>query len=177
MSDAIITNDAKPVIRLIQAKDNAAVKQLVHDVLIEHGISGEGFAGVDPEMDDMFSAYQGPLTAYFVIEQAGEIVGSGGFAPLAGCEGEGIAELRKMYLRPGLRGQGWGHRLMIKCIEGARQAGFKQMYLETTPAMKAAQKLYLKHGFNYRETRLGDTGHGGCEVLMSRHLRGQRTDD
>lgn len=46
MSDAIITNDAKPVIRLIQAKDNAAVKQLVHDVLIEHGISGEGFAGV-----------------------------------------------------------------------------------------------------------------------------------
>ncbi|MCW8870376.1 MAG: GNAT family N-acetyltransferase, partial [Proteobacteria bacterium] len=83
------------VIRLIQAKDNAKVKQLVHDVLSEHGLSGEGFAGVDPEMDDMYSAYQGPLAAYFVIELAGEILGVGGFAPLAGCDGEGIAELRK----------------------------------------------------------------------------------
>ena len=161
----------QPAIRNIQAKDNASVKKLVHDVLAEHGLGGEGFAGVDPEMDDMYSAYQGPLAAYFVIEQAGEIVGAGGFAPLAGCEGEDIAELRKMYLRPELRGQGWGHRLLIKCIEGARQAGFKQIYLETTPEMKAAQKLYLKHGFSYRETRMGDTGHGGCEVLMSRDLQ------
>jgi len=170
MSDAIITNDAKPVIRLIQAKDNAAVKQLVHDVLAEHGLGGEGFAGVDPEMDDMYSAYKAPLAAYYVIEQAGEIVGAGGFAPLDGCDDGSVVELRKMYLRPQLRGQGLGHRLMIKCIEGARQAGFKQMYLETTPAMKAAQRLYLKHGFNYRDTRLGETGHGGCEVLMSLNL-------
>ena len=160
----------QPVIRNIQAKDNASVKKLVHDVLAEHGFGGEGFAGVDPEMDDMYSAYQGSMAAYYVIEQAGEIVGAGGFAPLAGCEGEGIAELRKMYLRPELRGQGWGHRLMIQCIEGAGQAGYKQIYLETTSPMKAAQKLYLKHGFSYRETRLGDTGHGGCEVLMSRDL-------
>ncbi len=158
-------------IRPIKPEDNAAVKNLVHDVLIEHGISGEGFAGVDPEMDNMYSAYQGPMAAYYVIEQAGKIMGAGGFAPLVGCEGEGIAELRKMYLRPELRGQGWGHRLLIKCIESARQSGFKQMYLETTPAMKAAQKLYLKHGFNYRDTRLGNTGHGGCEVLMSRWFR------
>lgn len=159
-----------PVIRLIESQDNAAVKQLVHDVLIEHGLSGEGFAGVDPEMDDMYSAYQDSLAAYYVIEHNGEILGACGFAPLAGCDGAGVAELRKMYLRPALRGQGWGHRLMVKCIESARQAGFNQMYLETTPSMKAAQKLYLKHGFCYRDTRMGDTGHGGCEVLMSRDL-------
>lgn len=157
-------------IRPIESKDNAKVKQLVHDVLIEHGLSGEGFAGVDPEMDDMYSAYQGNKAVYYVIEQADEIVGGGGFASLAGAEGEGIAELRKMYLRPSLRGQGWGHQLLLRCIEGARQAGFKHMYLETTPAMKTAQKLYLKHGFSYRDTRMGHTGHGGCEVLMSRRL-------
>mgnify|MGYP001627850358 FL=1 len=158
------------LIRPIESKDNGKVKQLVHDVLQEHGLSGEGFAGVDPEMEDMYSAYQGPKATYYVIEQEGEILGVGGYAPLVGHEDGSVAELRKMYLKPALRGKGWGHQLLLRCIEGARKAGFKRMYLETTPAMQAAQKLYLKHGFNYRDTRLGATGHGGCEVLMSRDL-------
>lgn len=155
-------------IRPIQAKDNAAVKKLVVGVLAEHGIQGEGFAGVDPELDDMCAAYAGEDAAFYVIESAGAVLGVGGFATLAGTEGEGIAELRKMYFKPALRGQGWGNQLLTLILSEAKKAGYRKMYLETTPDMKAAQAMYAKHGFKHRSDRLGDTGHSGCGVFMEK---------
>ncbi len=157
-------------IRPIQAKDNAAVKKLVVGVLAEHGIQGEGFAGVDPELDDMCAAYAGEDAAFYVIESSGEVLGVGGFATLQGTAGEGVAELRKMYFKPALRGQGWGNELLTLIISQAKQFGFEKMYLETTPDMKAAQAMYKKHGFTHRSCRLGDTGHTGCGVFMERLL-------
>ncbi len=157
-------------IRPIKPHDNVAIKSLVTTVLLEHGIQGQGFAGVDPELDDMFAAYQSEDAGYFVIESEDEILGVGGFAVLAGTAGQGIAELRKMYFKSALRGRGWGNRLLSLCIQEAKKAGFKRMYLETTSEMKIAQALYIKHGFVYRTQRLGATGHSGCGVFMERYL-------
>lgn len=160
----------KAQIRLIQAQDNLAVKTLVHDVLAEFGLSGAGFAGVDAELDDMNEAYSDQLSAYYVIELGGEIHGVGGYAPLLGTTPGSIAELRKMYLKPSLRGQGMGQKLIDLCIAGATAKGYDSMYLETVPAMKAAQALYKKNGFDYLDHRLGETGHSNCGVHMQRIL-------
>lgn len=156
----------KPKIRSIKPEDNSAVKALVLDVLAEHGLFGEGYAGVDPEMEDMHGSYDNERSAFYVIEAAGEVLGVGGFAPLAGDLN--TAELRKMYFKPALRGLGMGHQLIKLCIQGAEQCGFTGMYLETTPAMKTAQSLYIKHGFEHKAERMGQTGHGGCGVFMYR---------
>ncbi len=74
-----------------------------------------------------------------------------------------------MYLSSDLRGQGFGQRLIDLCIKGAIENKFVDMYLETVPAMKAAQALYLKNGFEYTN-RMGDTGHSNCSVTMVRKL-------
>ncbi len=160
----------KPVVRLIEAADNQAVKALVLDVLAEFGLFGEGFAGVDAELDDMFAAYNNALSDYFVVELDDQILGVAGYAPLSGTEPGTVAELRKMYLTAALRGQGIGQQLIAACIQGATDKNYQSMYLETVPAMQAAQKLYLSNGFNYLEGRLGDTGHHSCEVCMQRKL-------
>ena len=157
-------------IRLIEPKDNASVKTLVLETLAEFGLVGEGFAGVDAEMEDMYAAYNNDLSAYFVIELANKIEGVGGYAPLVGTEPGTVAELRKMYLSSKLRGQGSGQKLLLLCINQAKDKQYKSMYLETVPTMKAAQKLYLSQGFNYLSNRLGDTGHSGCHVCMLRKL-------
>ncbi len=161
---------SKTLIRLIKQQDNQAVKDLVVETLAEFGLHGEGFAGVDAELNDMYGAYDNDLSAYFVVEFAGEVTGVGGYAPLLGTEPGSIAELRKMYLRPVLRGQGVGQELIDLCISEATAKGYQSMYLETVPEMQAAQALYLKNGFEYLSQRLGNTGHSNCHVCMSRVL-------
>lgn len=159
-----------PQIRLIQPNDNDSVRKIVHETLAEFGLHGDGFAGVDDELNDMYTAYNKPLSAYYVVEIDSEILGVGGFAPLEGTETGTIAELRKMYLKPQLRGQGMGQKLIEICIKNAKENDFKIMYLETVPTMKAAQALYLKNGFEFSDKRMGNTGHSKCNVHMSKTL-------
>lgn len=157
-------------IRLIQPGDNESVRNIVHDTLAEFGLHGEGFAGVDEELNDMHAAYNNDLSAYFVVESDGKLYGVGGFAPLEGTEPGTVAELRKMYLMPQLRGLGLGQKLIESCIIGAKKSGYHTMYLETVPDMKTAQALYLKNGFEYIDERMGDTGHSNCHVQMRKIL-------
>ncbi|TDR18450.1 GNAT family N-acetyltransferase [Marinicella litoralis] len=157
-------------VRFIQADDNAEVKTLVQNTLAEFGLVGAGYAGVDDELNDMYQSYSDDLSAYYVIVSADKIYGVGGFAPLTGTERGTIAELRKMYFLPSLRGQGMGQQLIQLCLKEATKLNYKSMYLETVPKMKAAQALYLKNGFEYLEQRLGNTGHSNCGVHMLRKL-------
>ncbi|MGJ8662690.1 MAG: GNAT family N-acetyltransferase [Marinicella sp.] len=159
-----------PVIKLIQPQDNKAVRRLVLDTLSEFGLTGPGYAGVDAELEDMYASYSNELSAYYVVVLDGEILGVGGYAPLLGTEPGTIAELRKMYLTPALRGKGMGQKLIDICLAETKAKGYGILYLETVPAMKAAQGLYLKNGFQYLKQRLGDTGHSNCGIHMQKVL-------
>ncbi|MCF6300866.1 MAG: GNAT family N-acetyltransferase [Proteobacteria bacterium] len=154
------------LIRRIKPEDNQRVKAIVVDTLKEFNISGDGYACVDPELENMFAAYNLPRSYYYVVELNDEIAGVGGIAPLEDSVDPDVAELRKMYFKSSLRGMGVGTELIQLCIEKAKEFQFKQIYLETVPEMKAAQKLYQNQGFRYIDQRMGATGHCGCGVLM-----------
>jgi len=135
----------------------------------EFGAVGSGFAINDPEVDWMSRAYAQPRCAYFVVEQDGVVVGGAGVAPLTGGDAD-TCELRKMYFLPQARGQGAGAAMMQRCLQAARDLGFKQCYLETLGGMDAAMKLYERSGFRRIGAPMGDTGHGGCNTFYLRAL-------
>ena len=167
---------ASYTIRPIRSGDRAAMARLIRIVMPEFGAKGPGFAINDPEVDDMFGAYQGKRSGYFVVTRKGErprsevVVGGGGYAPLAGGD-RATCELRKMYFMPEVRGLGLGQRVLGECLAGARRAGFRRMYLETLAAMSQARALYERNGFQRLERPMGATGHFGCNSFYIRDLR------
>lgn len=160
-------------IRAIEARDRDDVAALIRTVMPEFGAKGPGFAINDPEVDDMPAAYHRPRARYFVVTREGRdgdvVVGGGGFAPLEGGD-EHTCELRKMYFYPETRGLGLGQEVLTLCIEGARRAKFRRMYLETLTRMDQARALYERNGFARIEQPLGTTGHFGCNAFYVRDL-------
>lgn len=159
-------------IRPIAPGDRAAVARLIRVVMPEFGAKGPGFAINDPEVDDMFAAYQAPRSGYFVVTRADGkgpevVVGGGGYAPLVGGDGK-TCELRKMYFMPEIRGLGLGQRILVDCLAHAKRAGFARMYLETLAAMGQARALYERNGFRRLDTPMGATGHFGCNSFYAK---------
>jgi len=163
-------------IRPIKAGDRAAVARLIRVVMPEFGAKGPGFAINDPEVDDMYGAYQAARSGYFVVTRpdartgADAVVGGAGYAPLVGGDGK-TCELRKMYFMPEVRGLGLGHTLLAECLAHATRAGFERMYLETLAAMSQARALYERSGFRRLPAPMGATGHFGCNSFYVRDLR------
>ena len=148
-------------IRTIKASDDAAMANVIRTVMPEFGAVGDGFAINDPEVDWLSKAYSEPRCAYFVVTVDDVVLGGGGVAPLLGGDGD-TCELRKMYFLPSLRGLGAGSAMMRQCLAFAREAGYRQCYLETLTVMDQAQALYEHSGFKRIPAALGDTGHFAC---------------
>lgn len=156
-------------IRPIEARDNAAVANIIRAVMPEFGADGPGFAIHDAEVDAMYEAYARPRSAYFVVEHDGRVIGGGGVAPLEGGDTD-VCELRKMYFLPEARGIGAGSAMMLRCLDAARAHGFRRCYLETLTGMDAARELYLRHGFRVIDAPMGGTGHFSCDRFFLREI-------
>jgi putative acetyltransferase len=95
-----------------------------------------------------------------LAELPGEYVPPGGCLLLAtendqtrGCValrriGEGIGEMKRLYVRPEFRGQGLGRNLIGAVIEAAREIGYHVIRLDTLPGkMDQAIDMYRSFGF------------------------------
>jgi len=158
-----------PIIRPILKKDNPHIARVIRKVLADMNVPKIGTAFEDKALDTLYEVYQKPRTVYFVIELNGKILGGAGVAQLDNYEGN-VCELQKMYFLEDARGLGLGTKMIILCLEKAKNFMFDKCYLETMTYMKAAQKLYQKNEFEYIDGPMGNTGHYSCPVHMIKDL-------
>ena len=59
----------------------------------------------------------------------------------------GLAEIKRVYVRPNQRGSGAGRALIQTMITDLRDEGYTTVRLDTTSFMAAAEKLYRSLGF------------------------------
>lgn len=156
-------------IRSIEPSDNQPLATIIRSTLAEFGANHPGTVYFDASTDALSEIFQKEKSAYFVAAKEGKIVGGGGIYPTEGLP-EGTCELVKMYLLPEVRGMGLGRELLEKCLAAARSHGYRQVYLETMPELKLALKMYEKSGFMYLCSPMGNSGHFGCDLYMSRLL-------
>jgi ribosomal protein S18 acetylase RimI-like enzyme len=70
----------------------------------------------------------------------------------AGCValrslGDGVCEMKRMFIPTGLRGLGIGRALADRIIADARKAGYRRMRLDTSRRQTEAIRLYERSGF------------------------------
>ncbi|HEV7781932.1 MAG TPA: GNAT family N-acetyltransferase [Chitinophagaceae bacterium] len=156
-------------IRTIRASDNPFLSRIIKDTLTEFGANHPGTVYYDPTTDALFELFQKERAVYFVGEINNEVVGGGGIYPTDGLPAD-TCELVKMYLLPQARGTGLGRTLIEKSLAFAKEAGYKNVYLESMPELKQALSVYTKFGFEYLKGPMGNSGHTGCSLWMLKNL-------
>lgn len=130
-------------IREATAADGDAIRTIVKATLAEFGFPVES-SGIDADLANVPESYQSLGGVFRVIEdESGSIVGCGGLYPVD----EESVELRKMYFRPEIRGQGLGRRLLDDLVGEARRREFHRIELETASNLETAIALYQRAGF------------------------------
>jgi putative acetyltransferase len=157
------------LIREIKPEDNPVIERIIKNIFHEFNMPLAGTAYEDNETHNMFESYQGENEVYFVIEEKGVVYGGGGIKPLRDFETE-VCELQKMYFSPTVRAKGLGKKMFNKCMQAAKEFGYKKCYLESASQLKTAIHIYENNGFTHLEKPLGNTGHYSCGVWMIKDL-------
>lgn len=84
-----------------------------------------------------------PAGGLWIARVEGALAGCVALRPL----GEGVAEIKRLWVRPAHRGLGLGRQLAEAALQGARAGGHRSVVLETLDFMTAAQALYAELGF------------------------------
>jgi putative acetyltransferase len=123
--------------------DRERVAELVFGVLAEFGLEADPET-TDADLRDIEANYLQRGGLFEVIEDGhSNLIGSFGLYPL----NKTTCELRKMYFIPSARGSGLGKYVLERMIAQARELGFKQIVLETSSKLIAANRLYTQFGF------------------------------
>jgi len=84
-----------------------------------------------------------PDGAYYVGYQGTDAMAGGGLRRL----GDGMAEIKRMYVRPESRSRGVAAQLLRTLEEAARALGYVSVRLDTGPKQVTAQRLYRGAGY------------------------------
>jgi GNAT superfamily N-acetyltransferase len=136
MSGAFTMRRARPEDAAAVRRELAAYLDYIGDALDADGLDHD-----IAHWQDEYDGRTGVLL--LVVDEAGEVVGTAAVRVLE----PGVAELKRMWLRPAARGQGLAQPLLDKCLDEGRRLGCQTMRLDSQAKLAAAVKLYRANGF------------------------------
>ena len=142
MAEAIRHSSGFAIAEALDARALEACRELFVEYQKALGVS-LCFQGFDQELATLPGAYARPRGRLLIARVAGEPAGCVGMRAL----GERDAEMKRLFVRPDVRGIGLG-RVLAECvIDEARALGYFTLKLDTLPGMAEAQHLYRDLGF------------------------------
>ena len=138
-----------PDIRL-QPPDSAEALDATRDLFREYAV-GLGvdlcFQGFEAELAGLPGEYANPQGLLLLAWVDGALAGCGAFRALPDVDYANACEMKRLYVRRAFRRFGLGRLLAQALIDGAMQAGFSAMLLDTLDDMESARGLYASLGF------------------------------
>ena len=126
--------------------DLSVVRRLFREYAEGLGID-LAFQGFEDELAGLPGKYAPPKGRILLAWRGDESVGCVALRPVS----EDTAEMKRLYVRPDVRGEQLGRRLAERICDEARDAGFARICLDTIPSMAAAVALYTSLGFRPTE--------------------------
>jgi putative acetyltransferase len=144
-------------------QDRGVVEELFREYVSALGVD-VSFQNVDEEFASLPGKYARPsgcvLLAWSESEPAGVVARR--------IIGPGLAEMKRLYVRPAFRGLGIARDLTSLVIAESRQAGISRIVLDTLGSMHAARALYAGLGFRpippYYDNPLPDVVYLGLDL-------------
>jgi GNAT superfamily N-acetyltransferase len=132
-------------IRVTEARwpdDRATVEALFREYMssLTEDIS---FQNPDDELATLPGKYARPGGVVLVAWDGAEAAGAIAYRMFE----PGVAEMKRLYVRPAYRGTGLGRELANELIDEARGRGYRTIMLDTLHSMSAARTLYRDLGF------------------------------
>jgi GNAT superfamily N-acetyltransferase len=130
----------------IENADTPELVRLARDLFVEYSDSlgvDLCFQGFTEELARLPGEYARPSGRLMLVLDGTTAVGCGALRPIDDC----VCEMKRLYLRPSVRGRGAGRMLIGALIQFAREIGYERMRLDTLPSMTRAIEIYRSFGF------------------------------
>ncbi len=142
-------------VRRYEPEDKESVWRLHNEALDEVG-AHLGNGEWDDDLHGIEAAYLEAGGEFLVGILDARVVAMGALRRIS----PGEAEIKRMRVKPGLQGLGYGQALLDALHRRAAELGYSTLRLDTTVHQRAARRLYEGNG--YRELRRGRIGPFDC---------------
>ena len=136
-------------------RDLEAVRGLMREYLVWHGARYSQYQDLleryfdynsyQLEMDRLPGEYDSPRGCLLLARRGDDVDGCVALRDL----GAGIAEMKRMFVRPQAQGSGTGKRLAKSVMKIASALGYTKMRLDTGPLQTETVKMYQNFGFEF----------------------------
>jgi len=101
------------------------------------------FQDYETEFASLPGKYASPEGRLLLAWKDGAVVGCAALRKVDGS----VCEMKRVYIRSTVRGEGLGRRLIETILAEAREAGYSRICLDVLPEFVAAQNIYESLGF------------------------------
>lgn len=126
--------------------DGKPYNQQVKELIIEYAKwlgCDLSFQNLDDELKDHAKKYTSPEGELLVAVEGEDVLGMIAYHKHSDTR----CKMKRLYVKPSCRGMKLGEKLIEELIAHARQAGYKEMVLDTIVPLQSAIHLYKKLGF------------------------------
>jgi putative acetyltransferase len=161
--------DAVTILK-IQLDQESSMVEIIRQNIGTFEEAGSVVSSTLRRLSRFFEIYNRDDSAFLIgmTPDQNKMIGGVGIAPMAGLPAsEGVAEIRDLVIAPEFRRRGIAKKLLKEILLIARQIGYTRAYLETTPQMEHAQRLFQSLSFRPVEHQRSESDTENTSTLAS----------